>query len=114
MTANIDPFVNFRDRYGLTGSLIPLACNWVDNVILSAGNVANYTVPANAKVLLFSYSSANDVYVNAQGAAIVANANVTNGGGCDINPSGMFVVNSSTISFISAGAAVVSIRVYGG
>jgi len=114
MAAEIQPFVNFKDRYGRSESLIPMTCNWVDNVILSAGNVANYSVPANAKVLLFGYSGANDVFVNAQGVAIVANANVANGEGCDINPTGMFIVNTDTISFISEGAVVISIRVYGG
>lgn len=114
MAAEIEPFVNFKDRFGRSESLIPLACNWVDNVILTAGNVANYSVPANATVLLFAYSGANDIYVNAQGVAIVANANVADGEGCDINPTGMFVIDTTTISFISEGAAVISIRVYGG
>jgi hypothetical protein len=114
MAAKIEPFVNFKDRFGRSESLIPLACNWVDNVILTPSNVANYTVPDGAKVLLFGYSGANDVYVNAQQEAIVANANVVNGLGDDINPTGMFIINTTTISFISEGAAVISIRVYGG
>ena len=114
MTANIQPFVNFKDRFGRSESLIPLACNWVDNVILTAGNVANYTVPTGAKVLLFGYSSANDVFVNAQGAAVVPANTITNGTGCDPNPSSMFIINTTTISFISEGEAIISIRVYGG
>jgi len=110
--AEIEPFVNFKDRFGRSETLIPLACNWVDNVVLEANTAANYTVPANAKVLIFSYSSANDVYVNNQGVAAIPAVAVANGTGSDIQPSGMFIVDTTTISFICAGAAIIAIRVY--
>jgi len=110
--AEIEPFVNFKDRFGRSETLIPLACNWVDNVVLAANTAANYTVPANAKVLLFSYSGANDVYVNAQAVAAVPALAVADGSGSDINPSGMFIVDTATVSFKSEGAAVIAIRVY--
>ena len=116
MTASIDPFVLFKDRFGRSDALIPVACNWVDNIILAANTAANYTVPANAKVLLFSYSQANakDIFVNNQAAAAIPVANVANGVGNDISPSGVFIVGTTTISFICEEEAIISIRVYGG
>ena len=114
MTASIDPFVNFVDRYGRSGSLIPRACRWVDNIVLAANAAGNYACPSTARLVLLSYSGGVDVYVRTTGAATVPGANIANGAGMDICPSGMLLAGGETISFIAAGAAVVGIRVYSG
>jgi len=112
-TPTIANFSLYRDRYTQSPALIPKAPLWVDNVVLPANTVANYTVPATARVVLFSYSDPN-VYTSFTGTAAIPAANVSNGAGVDICPSSAYLSAGDVISFICANAAKVAIKVYGG
>lgn len=90
--------------------LAPRISTWIDQLSLSAGVAAFYTVPANVDTLFITYT-AGTAYVRADGsAAVVPVATITNGTGSTkvLDGDTRSVDPGSVLSFVNLSACVIS------
>ena len=93
------------------------ASDSINHVSLAAGVAKTFTVPADARILLFasakSDGTAQRFYARYYGgAAVVPVGDVTNGAGSEDTPVLRDVTGLATISLISAAACIVTITSY--
>lgn len=90
--------------------LAPRISTWIDQLSLSAGVAASYTVPANVDTLFITYS-AGTLFVRADGsAAVIPVATIINGTGSSkvLDGDSRCVDAGAVLSFINATAGVIS------
>ena len=72
-----------------------------------------YTVPANAKFIIFTYEPGANISVRRDATAVYPTGNITDGTGAMINPAQFDVSDCTTLNFIAKDTAtVVSLAVY--
>lgn len=85
--------------------------SYIDARVLAANTNENHTVPTGARFVIFS-SSCAAFYAKSGGTAAVPAADVTNGSGSELNPSGYYVVGVTTIGLISPTTCIVTLSFY--
>jgi hypothetical protein len=81
------------------------------NAKVLAANVAETdTVPADAKCVLFS--ATGNFYCKINDTAAIPGADVTDGSGSELNPSGRIVAAADTISLIAPADCIVTLAYY--
>jgi len=78
---------------------------------LAASTAQSVTVPPNCGVVLYSYSSGSNVYVNASTTAAIPGSSFAKSEN-ELNPLMRFVKPGQTISFFSTAAAYVNCAFY--
>lgn len=87
------------------------APQWVDQISLSAGVSATYTIPTGAKWIVIS-SPNIAYYVKVDAAAVIPAAGITNGTGSFLAPTQLEVSGITSLGFICAAATYITISVY--
>ena len=103
---------------GKTGheTFLRVPASHVDVKVLGAGSPEVYTVPANARFLVFS--SNDDFYVRPNEAGAVPSGDIADGSGSELNPAGYAVYDQAgtqkitTLGIASPAACVVTIAAY--
>ena len=99
------------DTRGNRNTFIPNVSKWVDAKVLAAGVAETITVPAAAKIVVFSADK--NFYVNScGGTAAVPAADVADGSAAELNPSVRYVYGQGTMSVVSAEACVLTLSYY--
>lgn len=94
------------------GALILEAPDYVQTRVLGAGTAESITVPAGAVYVNFGKPTAVDFFASYSGTAVVPGADVNDGTSNEQNPTLRRIVGITTISIISAGAAIVTASFY--
>lgn len=82
----------------------------INNRVLASGVAESDTVPADARLVMFS--STGNFYCKINGTAAIPAADVTDGTGSELNPSVRSVEAANTISLIAPTACVVTLAYY--
>ena len=82
----------------------------INNRVLADSVAESDTVPTGAKMVLFS--ATGNFYCKINDTAAIPGADVTDGSGSEINPSGRVVAAGDTISLIAPVACVVTLAYY--
>jgi hypothetical protein len=91
--------------------LFPLVPGYVDQVELSTSS-ATYTIPTNAKFLIFSPASGAQFAVKEDAAAVWPAGSITDGSGSFLNPAQLDVGGITSLGIISNVSGILSIAVY--
>jgi len=82
----------------------------INNRVLAAGVAESDTVPAGATMVLFS--ATGNFYCKINDTAAIPGADVTDGSGSELNPSGRIVAAADTISLIAPADCIVTLAYY--
>ncbi len=96
---------------GAYSSMLPVMPSYVDNRVLAANVNETHTIPTGAKTVVMS-ATCSAFYTKKDGAAAVPAADVTDGTGSAINPSGFSILDVATIGLIAPTACIVSLWFY--
>lgn len=96
---------------GAFSSHLRLMPSYVDARVLAATTNESVTVPTGAKYVVFS-SNCAAFYVENGGTAAIPAADVTDGTGSELNPSGYFIDGVSSFGIISPTTCIVTMAFY--
>lgn len=83
----------------------------IDAAVLAANVAESFTVPAKAKLVVFS--STATFYLNTRGTAVVPGNDITDGSAPEFNPIVRVVSPGDTLSLIASAACIVMMAYYG-
>lgn len=98
------------DVMGKTTSVIP-ASNYSNALLLSAGVAKTVTVPADARVVLFS--ATGNFWLRVGGVPAVPTADILDGTAPELNPAGRAIKPGQTLGFVAPAGCAVSLSFYG-
>ena len=98
------------DGYHSSPTQAIVQSNYIDVAFLAADTVESFTVPAKAKIVLFS-SNAN-FYLNTRAAAVIPIGDITDGSGPEYNPIARQVSPGDTLSLIAPAACIIMLAFY--
>ena len=84
--------------------------DYIDVAFLAAGTAETFTVPAKAKIVLFS--STSNFYLNTRAAAVIPTGDISNGSGPEYNPCGRLVSPGDSLSLIASTDCIVMLAFY--
>lgn len=103
-------FQTLTDVMGKSTNVIP-SPNYVLALVLPPGTAKTVTVPADARVALFS--ATGNFWLGSTGAPAVPAADILDGTAPELNPSGRAVRPGQTLGLVASSACSVSISFYG-
>ena len=84
--------------------------DYINAKFLAAGTAETETVPAEARIVLFS--STGDFYLNTRAVAVVPTNDITDGSAPEYNPIARLLVAGETMSLIASAACIVMMAYY--
>lgn len=103
-------FQTLDDVMGKGTSVLPIS-NYTLVLLLSAGVSKAVTVPAEARVVLFS--ATGNFWLSADSTPAVPAADILDGTAPELNPSGRAVRAGQTLGLVAPAACTVSLSFYG-
>lgn len=94
------------------GSYALRAPAYIDTRVLAASTAEQHTVPANARIVVFSANGDFYAKYGSNPTAAVPAADVTDGSGSELNPTVRLVEAGSKISLIAPAATVVTLSFF--
>jgi len=85
---------------------------WVDQVSITGGTSATYTIPSGAIYLIISAEANVDFYITVDDDAVVPAAGITDGSGSFANMSQLNVRDVTSLGIISSDTTILTIAAY--
>ena len=98
------------DGYHLSPTQAIVQSDYIDVAFLAADTAESFTVPAKAKIVLFS--STTNFYLNTRAVAVVPTGDISDGSGPEYNPIARQVSSGDTLSLIASTACIIMLAFY--
>lgn len=98
------------DGYHLSPTQAIVQSDYINVAFLAAGAAESFTVPAKAKIVLFS--STSNFYLNTRAAAVIPTGDITDGSGPEYNPIVRQVSPGDALSLIASEACIIMLAFY--
>lgn len=98
------------DSYHLSPTQAIVQSDYINAAFLAADTAEAFTVPAKAKIVLFS-STAN-FYLNTRAVAVIPAGDITDGSGPEYNPIARRVSSGDSLSLIASTACIIMLAFY--
>ena len=98
------------DGYHLSPTQAIVQSDHIDVVFLAADTAESFTVPAKAKIVLFS--STTNFYLNTRAVAVIPTGDITDGSGPEYNPIARQVSPGDALSLIASTTCIIMLAFY--
>lgn len=98
------------DGYHSSPTQAIVQSDYIDAAFLGVNTAESFTVPAKAKIVLFS--STSNFYLNTRIAAVIPTGDITDGSSPEYNPIARLVSPGDSLSLISPAACIILLAFY--